>query len=482
MASLAISGLGLREGKKMRSSGNYLRRLSKAVTPGASYRLFLPTYVGADGKANIAAAAAIGRNIDFEIFGQGFMTYKEEWLEGTNTGSGYKDLTGVDVPARISRIIFEAQCAKEKDEAEVNAKRLAEANGGNLNIEALALQKAKIEEKYHGRKGGDGVQGTLPTVSPAIKGLSTQIIVEMLLVPMDSGTNTPKWDAAECVYKTVSTTLIDTLLALLDNPMYYDASRRYLEVNFTYGSMGQTAKQAGQAAQYNGVTPTMGLETMFADQWQKLGIEKFNTLYDGAVVELESLKGLTYTTMEEDTDPAYKKYVEIMTKIGESILGHAGYVAGRITPQDIKAKLNQWVAQNVNILLYIDPANPATINGAADMVASGLLDNVSSVKEKLQKVAEENGSVAETTPVASTAPTQTTPVTQTAPTQTVQTAPTTPTQTTPVTPTQAPAEEVAFEEASAISPSDYMNGSVDMRTSADLPNVVDEDDDELGDI
>ena len=456
MASLNLTGVGLREGEKMKNTSSFIRRLSKAAQPGSNYRLFIPKFKGLDGKDNVFTPAVVGRELDFDVFKKGFITYKEDWIDDSK---GYfEDLTGIEVPARISRVIFEAQCAKEKAEAQKKAEDLAAASGEEVNIAALAVKQQQIEEKYHGRKGQDGVPAVMPSVKPAIKGLSTQLILEMLLVPMDSTTNTPKWDAAEYVYKTLSKRLITTLLEFLDNPMYNDASKSYLEVSFTYGKAGQSSKQAGQEAQWNGVTPSVGLEAMFADSWNAAGRDKVAGLCEGKLAPIQ-----TSVVSEEE-------FVKVFTDARTSVCKRTGFIEGSMTPSDVKSLLNQWAVQNVTVLLHIDVTNPVTIQGAEDLVNSGIVDNVKNVKDKLIDVIKENGGSTTPAPQATEAAPQTTPTEQmTQPAPEPQ-------------PTVEPAPQVSEPAPQPVTETPSQVGGVDLRAAMGSNSVPDTDDDELGDI
>lgn len=388
MSSLNAVGMGIRAGIKMKNSGEFLKRLSKEAIPGGTYRLFLPTFrvFDEDGQMmydDILSAVVTGRALDFKVFNTAFMTYKDDWYVMDETGNK-TDKVGVDSTARIARIIFEAQCNSEKEAAKEEAKTIAASNGGETNDIALIRKLDRIDEKYHGRDAEDGAARVYPTVSPIVKGLSSQVIVEMLLVPMDSTTNTPQWDKATYVFKECSKKLLQQFITFLDDPNYNDTTRDrgYIELSFTYGSAGQSSQQAGQASTFSGVATQLGLETAFPDSWNRIGKEKVQGIAGG----------------ERDC-----------VKAGAVISAHAGYAAGRFTPEDLQAKLRQWVAKNMVILTHIDMADQATKKGAKDLVESGMVDGIAQVKTKLMEVAEENGSSEDEAPTPVAAPSPTTP-------------------------------------------------------------------------
>lgn len=374
-------GAGLAASAKLKDKGGFYQRLSKVATPGATYRLFFPTFqMTEDGElyTDVIAGYACGRKLDFNIFGQSFMAYSDKWYEvDEDDDTVVYDVTNMPAMQRIGKVIYEAKCESEKQAARDEAKALAQANGGEVNETALIRKLDRIDEKYHGREAEEGSAKINPTENYMISGLQTNVILECLVVPMDPTTNTPKWDEAEYAYKEASKKFINTLLSLMADPNYFNPSNYtgYFEVSFTYGQKGQTAKEAGTSTTISGITPALGLENQFPDSWKAKGKDKVAGLTNGS----------------RDIEDA-----------GKITLKHAGISAGRISPKEVESKLREWTAKNMIILTHIDTANDATKKGAKDLLKSGFVDNLSMVKDKLSTIVTDEEDEEEPTATAAT--------------------------------------------------------------------------------
>lgn len=366
MATFSTAGKGARAGLAMKSNRGFIKPLSKTADIGVTHRLFIPTYSFTDDEGNVVHDFLIGfgagRKLDFDVFGSTFMTYKRDWFEDENNIP--KCRIGCDQFSKISRVILEAQCNSEKEAAKKAADELALANGGQRDEIALIRKLDKIDEKYHGREAEDGAQRTYATVSPMVSRLDYVMVAEMLIVPMDSTTNTPKWDAAKPTYKALTNNMLEKLFTILDTPGFFDPERGYLEVSFKYGNAGQEKQQAGQSATYNGVAKDMSLESSFPDLWRKYGAAKVKEIAGG----------------ERDID-----------KANDLILKRTGYTPGAMAGEDCKSKLLKWVAKNTVILTHIDVTDDTTKRAAKDMITLGILDGISTVKAKVAEIAAAQG-------------------------------------------------------------------------------------------
>lgn len=437
MSTFATAGIGARAGMAMKAPKGFMKALSQASEPGGKYRLFIPTIVTQqeDGTElnDFLIGFGAGRDLNFDVFGTTFMTYRKDWFE--DDGSGAKCKIGCDQFAKISRAILEAQCASEKDAAKKEADEVAASNGGVRNEVALIRKLDRIDEKYHGREAEDGAQKTYASVNPMVSGLKYLLVLEMLMVPMDSATNTPKWDAAISVYKKCSNQFLEKLFNIMDDPQFFNREKGYLEVAYTYGSAGQDKKIAGQSQQFAGVVPSLGLEAMFPDLWTKFGAAKVKDIAGG----------------KRD-----------ITQANELILRRTGYTPGNIMPEDIKSKLFTWAAKNVIILTHIDPNEEATKKAAKDMINLGILDAVADVKGKVQAIADSQDDEEENNTEAA----NTTPTPETVEEATEQMAPI------------APEENAMTQQAQEI-----LNSGADLtgRVAQNL-TLPEEEDDELGDM
>lgn len=381
MATFSGAGVGARAGMAMKANRGFMKPLSKAAEIGGNYRMIIPTYnfTNEEGKTvgDILVGFGAGRDVDFNVFGTTFMMYRKDWYEDDNGRPKCK--IGCDQFNRISKAILEAQCNSEKEAAKKEADELAVANNGNRNEVALIRKLDRIDEKYHGREAEEGTQRTYATVSPMVGRLDYIMVAEVLLVPMDSTTNTPQWDKAVYTYKKLPNSLLDQWFKIMDTQGFYNPEDGYLELAFTYGSVGQDKARAGQAATYNGVAENLRLATAFVDTWNKYGAAKVKDLING----------------KRDLD-----------EVNELILKRTGYNPGAMSAEDARSKLLKWVSKNTIILTHIDVTDDATKKAAKDMIQLGVVDGISTVKQKLMDIVETQGDVdtedSESTPTAAT--------------------------------------------------------------------------------
>jgi hypothetical protein len=363
MATFSTAGKGARAGLAMKTERGFIKQISKAATIGSTYRMFIPTFVGVDeiGEEydDLLIGFGAGRKLDFNVFGSTFMTYPRSWYEDENNIPRCK--VGCDQFNRISKVILEAQCNSEKEAAKKAADEIALANGGQRDEIALIRKIDRIDEKYHGRDAEDGTQRIYAKVSPMVGRLDYFMVAEVLLVPMDTTTNTPNWSKAVPAYKTLGNQFLEKIFTIMKTPGFYNREDGFLEIAFKYGSEGQEKNEAGLAATYNGVPRDMSLKNAFADQWAKFGAAKIAKIAGG----------------ERDID-----------KANDLILKRTGFKPGAFTGADCKSKLLKWVSKNTVILLNIDIADDNTKNAAKDIIGLGIVDNVSTVKSKLQEIVD----------------------------------------------------------------------------------------------
>lgn len=374
MASLTGVGsfISLKQGKKMSSRPQFVQSLSKNAIPGRTYRLFFPKVKTAvfdengnntgETEDNFMLSYVVGRDLDFEVFNKvSFMTYKAEWYEMQDINS-FKDKTGTDSYARIMRAAFEAQCEKEKADAEAQAKELASQNGGKVDERALYRKLDNIDMKYHGRPAEDGVAAVFATVKPAIGGLRGMLITECLRVPMKTDTNTPDWSQASYHYKRCSQSFIQQLIDIMDNPAYNRPDADYIEITFKYGSDGQKASEAGRDSSYTPVSRDLALETLYKSEWDEVGKAKVDAIAGG----------------DRDADAA-----------AEAVMKDAGFSNIRITPQELASSVKKWSSNNLAIFTKMDMEAQETQRAAKDLVTCGILDGLSDIKAKVEKMVEE---------------------------------------------------------------------------------------------
>ena len=366
MSTIAAKGKGARAGLAMKTERGFIKTISKAATIGGTYRMFIPTFVGVDDLGqefdDLLIGFGAGRKLDFEIFNTTFMTYPRNWYEDENNIPRCK--VGCDQFSRISRVILEAQCNSEKEAAKKAADEIALANGGQRDEVALIRKLDRIDEYYHGRDAEDGAQRIYAKAAPFVGKLDYFMVAEVLLVPMDSATNTPNWAKAIPAQKVLSKQLLEKIFTIMETPSFFNREDGFIELAFKYGSEGQKSNEAGLNATYNGVPRDMSLKTAFPDLWLKMGAEKVAKIAGG----------------ERDID-----------KANDLILKRTGFKPGAFTSADCKSKFLKWVSKNTVILLNIDVTDDYTKYAAKDMIELGIVDKVSTVKSKLQEIVDSQG-------------------------------------------------------------------------------------------
>lgn len=357
-------GQSLRQGMKARDRSGSDDNLSKIVELNGKYRIFFRKFLLPDPDtgeltedSDIRTAVVPGRLCDLKMCGTAFIPYNSDMLEyNADTGS-FKDLTNLESWTRIARVLFEAQCIREKKNAEAEAARTAKEL--DRPIDQMALQKAldKIELEYHGGEGADE-KPIMPTKQPAFSGIKWKVSTRIAVVKLGP-TGAPDWKNAKYATYEVGKTKSELLLSLLEKPEYCSVSKDYLEVGYDY--MGSDKKSAGQSATFQGIADNLSLESLYHDEWEKFG-KKF-------------IEGII-TATDEDSIVAFLRARNRSLKGG-------GDIKGAIE------SFKKWCATNQAVFGSINFEDEFTSRAAADFLESHLLDGLNSVKEKMTALAEE---------------------------------------------------------------------------------------------
>ena len=126
MASLTANSL--RSGKRAKDAQGSDPHLSKVVELNGKYRLFFRPWVLEDGIVDVAAAMVPGRTCDLDICGTTFIPYTKD-MYTEDESHQIDDKTGLKAWARIAKVIHDAQCIREKKNAEAEAQRTAHTRG-----------------------------------------------------------------------------------------------------------------------------------------------------------------------------------------------------------------------------------------------------------------------------------------------------------------------------------------------------------------
>ena len=432
MASILANSL--RSGKRAKDSQGSDQHLSKVVELNGKYRLFFRTWEVEDGILDIAAAMVPGRSCNLDICGTTFVPYSPEMYKVEEAGQ-IEDLTALRSWSRISRVIFEAQCTREKKNAENEATRTAQELGQPIDQIALARALEGIELKYNGGKAADGTN-IMPTERPAISGLQQKMSTQLLAVKL-LPTGEPDWKNAKYAVLEFSNARIQELLSILDNPDYAYKTDGYLEVGYDY--IGADKKAAGRAAKFQGIAESVSLAKIYPQSWEQFG------------------KSLVAGIAKADTLEAT---AEIMRSRNRNLKGGKG-------PTDVISSFKAWCAKNAAVFASINFESDNVKFAAEDFLKENLLESVPNIKAKfetvLEEVKKEKGSnqltEAASAPGAETAPAQ--PETSVAPTTSVQPA------------------QVNTAPTTVAEPTSLLDGAGSVRTAATVDVVGDED---LGDL
>ena len=351
MASLTANSL--RSGKRAKDAQGSDPHLSKVVELNGKYRLFFRPWVLEDGIVDVAAAMVPGRTCDLDICGTTFIPYTKD-MYTEDESHQIDDKTGLKAWARIAKVIHDAQCIREKKNAEAEAQRTAQELGQPLDQVSLSRNLEGIEIKYHGGKAADGTN-LAPKERPAISGMQQKLSTQLLVVKL-LPTGMPDWKNAKYAVLELSNQRINELIAILDDPNYCNPNSSYIEVGYDY--IGADKQAAGRAAKYQGIVASMGLATVDPTGWASAGEKLVAGIANG-------------TTLDE--------VAEIMRSRNRNLKGGKG-------PNDIITSMKTWLAKNAAIYGSIDFEAENVEWAAKDFLDAHLVDGLPAIKEQFEKL------------------------------------------------------------------------------------------------
>ena len=351
MASLTANSL--RSGKRAKDAQGSDPHLSKVVELNGKYRLFFRPWVLEDGIVDVAAAMVPGRTCDLDICGTTFIPYTKD-MYTEDESHQIDDKTGLKAWARIAKVIHDAQCIREKKNAEAEAQRTAQELGQPLDQVSLSRNLEGIEIKYHGGKAADGTN-IAPKERPAISGMQQKLSTQLLVVKL-LPTGMPDWKNAKYAVLELSNQRINELIAILDDPNYCNPNSSYIEVGYDY--IGADKQAAGRAAKYQGIVASMGLATVDPTGWASAGEKLVAGIANG-------------TTLDE--------VAEIMRSRNRNLKGGKG-------PNDIITSTKTWLAKNAAIYGSIDFEAENVEWAAKDFLDAHLVDGLPAIKEQFEKL------------------------------------------------------------------------------------------------
>ena len=370
----SIMACGLKASKKAMDSRGSDKHLSKVVELNGNYRIFFrqlplekPFRVGEDGtpydedgemiEKDLAVAMVPGYVLDYDVCGSSFFAFSEGQFE-TNQYGDVIDTTGLSNWCRIASVLFDAQCAREKKNAEAEAQRVAQDMQQPVDQLALAKTLEAIELTYHGGKAADGTAiyaKKNPIISSNVKTKITTQIAVVRLLPNGA----PDWKNAQYAVWEMSRTKFEEIVAIASDKNFSQANKSYIEVGYNY--VGADKKAAGKAAKFQGIVPSMSLEAAFPAEWETAG-KKF---IDGLVT------------------------AETIYDAGELVVARNRNLKSGKTPNDIITAIKQWCAKNAAVFASIDFTNDFTKRAASAFLEAHIVDSVPMVKEKFEAIVAE---------------------------------------------------------------------------------------------
>lgn len=334
---------GLEGAVKEKNSTSKRRAFSQKMEVGNSYRLFFPLADDEKGDTTIIVASAWGRKLDSDILGKGcnFVKLSPDF----NKDGNLHDNSGIAPYARIARVIFEAECAFEKDEAKDEAARTARALGKDIDTIALASKLKEIEQTYHGDPDAKP-QRIYATKSPVIGRQTLEIATECLVVPLNVS-GAPEWEKAEvCAFPFTSDKKIAQLRTIYQNSDYCAPDAEYLEVGWTYS--GKDKKEAGSNAALTGISKDTSIATKFPELWE----------------------ANKYRLEDISSDP--------------DTMASKNWTLSAATPvKEVVERLKAYLLKKPILLPHIDLEADITKQAAKDILELGVADGVKSVQESL---------------------------------------------------------------------------------------------------
>lgn len=360
----SITACGLRAGKKAKDKQGSDRHLSKVVELNGKYRLFfrqLPVVDDETGEIipdekDLATALVPGRSFDYDICNTSFYALSEEQFR-TNEFGDVEDLTGLAPWARIARILFEAQCVREKKNAESEAERTARDLNQPVDQVSLSKRLDEIEVQYHGGKDANGTRIN-PSKRPAISGIQNKMTTHLGVVKLLPN-GAPDFKNAKYAVFEISNSRMDELIALCSNSAFINVNKDYIEVGYDY--VGADKQAAGRAAKFQGIVDSMSLESTFPAEWEQEGKRFVAGIANGANIK----------------------------EVADIIISRNRNLKSGKTPNDIIMSFKQWCAKNAAVFASIDFDDETTKRAAADFLESHIVDAVPMVKERFERIVAE---------------------------------------------------------------------------------------------
>ena len=346
-------GFSLAQGLNLKDKQKDNQALSKVLELNGKYRIFCR--VTEDNGVNTPIVAMVpGRSLDAKALGRVFIPIEGDLISVDEYGK-FKDMSGLDAWARMARVLFDAQCIREKKAVEAEAKRAAEDLGQEINSADLSKSLEKIELEYHGGKAADGTN-ILPKKRPIISGLQLKMTNQLLVVKLDAK-GAPDVANINYAFLEISDSRAKKLLSFCNDVNYYDPTTGVLEFGLDYS--GKDKQEAGRN-DYTPIAHSLSLKTQYPEVWEKDILPKVEGLVKGNS-PLETAR--------------------LMRSKNRS-------VSTSVSPSEVITAFKKWASTNTAVYGSIDWESEDVKRSAKDFLDNGLLEAAPKVKEKMLALAE----------------------------------------------------------------------------------------------
>ena len=353
-SSVGLGVFGGKAGAAVKNKAAADRALSKCLEINSNYRIFFKTITLDDGSIDFFSVLGAGRSLDFEIFNSSFLSYTADMYTFDEVTGEIHDLTALQDWSKIGRVIYEAQCTREKKRAEHEAEDMATSMGKPIDQVSLNRKLEAIELEFHGGEAADGTKIS-PKKNVPLSGIQIKMITRVLVVRMMPD-GRPDFKNAQYASLDVSRTKLDQLEAVLGDAQYVNPADGYLEVQYNY--IGADKAAAGRSAQFQGVADSLRLNKMFPQEWEAKG----KSLVDNLI------PGTNYNEM------------------GDLVLAKNMNFRRRLSANDIPTLFSKWAQENAVVYTSIDYESKYTIDAAPYFLKYGLLNDYDKIKEEFEKI------------------------------------------------------------------------------------------------
>ena len=336
----------LRQSERVQSSQGFDELLSKAVVLGNDYRIIMRVIEDGEYK-EFPIPADAGRSLDYNVFGPSWVSYPEGGLEELNNGH-FRDLTVLNMWARVARILLDAEYTYERRMAEIKANAEAEVSKKPIDEAALAIALKDLELKYKGGEKSDGDK-VKPEKFPIIGSIQIAVVAQAYIIKYDADKKEADWENSKVISFRCSKDKINELKAGLK--FAQKSGLPYVE--FAYSYTGKDKQSAGRKAKLEVVKEEENsLAHMFPEAWER-----------------EKDRILSSLSTDENV-----------------ILSKSSAISSTITIDEVVSKMKAYCAKNVGILSNVDLESEDVKKNAEFMLDNNIFVKTKDIIPKLEEI------------------------------------------------------------------------------------------------